>query len=154
MEQGQHQHYISSVESYLGFVSIDKTTFPTAGPSVRSAAYMEDRFPHRVYFLLPCFRTCPTITDRRLDTGDSPSRPIIHIRTQVLNKGLNCVLSCTIAALHCHLSNGKAEDRLLCQVRANLKIVGFAIYSLKKRHLQKIRFTDIRLILLRWVTFL
>ena len=33
MEQGQHQHHISSVESCLGFVSIDKTTFRTADPA-------------------------------------------------------------------------------------------------------------------------
>ena len=37
------------------------------------------------------------------------------------------------------------------EFRENLKIVGFAIY-LQKRHLWKISFTDIRLILLRWVT--
>jgi len=64
-QQGQHQHF--SVESCLGFVSIDKTTFRTAGPSVRSAVYMEDSFPHRVCFLQmsgwnPCFRTYPTKT--------------------------------------------------------------------------------------------
>ena len=35
----------SSVESCRGFVSIDKTIFQTAGPSVGSAAYMEDSFP-------------------------------------------------------------------------------------------------------------
>ena len=33
MEQGQHQYHISSVESCLGFVSIDKTTFRTADPA-------------------------------------------------------------------------------------------------------------------------
>ena len=92
-------------------------------PSAGSAVYMEDSFPHRVCFLQmsgwnPCFRTCPTITDRRLDTGDSPSRPIIHIKTQVLSKGPKCLLSCTTPAFDCHLSNGMAEDRLLCEVRA------------------------------------
>ena len=56
--------------------------------------------------------------DHRLDTGNSPSRPIIHIKTQLLSKGPKCVLSCTISALDCHLSNGMAEDQLLCQVRA------------------------------------
>ena len=39
-------------------------------------------------------------------------------KTQVLGKGPKCVLSCTIPALDHHLSNGMAEDRLLCPVRA------------------------------------
>ena len=84
---------------------------------------MEDNFPHRVCFLQmsgwnPCVRTYPTMTDRKLVTGDSPSMPIIHIKTQVSSKGPKCVLSCSIPALYCHLSTGMAEDRLLCQVRA------------------------------------
>ena len=33
-------------------------------------------------------------------------------------KGPKCVLSCTIPALDCHLSNGMAEDRLLCPIQA------------------------------------
>ena len=39
-------------------------------------------------------------------------------KTQVLGKGPKCVLSCTILALDRHLSNGMAEDRLLCPIRA------------------------------------
>ena len=39
-------------------------------------------------------------------------------KTQVLGKGPKCILSCTIPALDHHLSNGMAEDRLLCPIRA------------------------------------
>ena len=39
-------------------------------------------------------------------------------KTQVLGKGPKCVLSCTIPALDRHLSNGMAEDRFLCPIRA------------------------------------
>ena len=39
-------------------------------------------------------------------------------RTQVLGKGPKCVLSCTIPVLDRHLSNGMAEDRLLCPICA------------------------------------
>ena len=39
-------------------------------------------------------------------------------KTQVLGKGPKCILSCTIPALNCHLSNGMGEDRLLCPIRA------------------------------------
>ena len=39
-------------------------------------------------------------------------------KTQILGKGPKCVLSCTNPALDRHLSNGMAEDRLLCPVRA------------------------------------
>ena len=38
------------------------------------------------------------------------------LKTQVL--GLKCNLSCTIPAINRHLSNGMAEDRLLCPIRA------------------------------------
>ena len=46
IEQGQHQTSFSRVKSYLNFFSIDKTTFRTARPSIRSAANMEDSFSH------------------------------------------------------------------------------------------------------------
>ena len=36
---------------------------------------------------------------------------------RVLDRGPKCVLSCTIPALDRHLSNGMAEDRLLCPIR-------------------------------------
>ena len=39
-------------------------------------------------------------------------------KTQVLGKSHKCMLSCTILALDRHLSNGMAEDRLLCPIRA------------------------------------
>ena len=39
-------------------------------------------------------------------------------KTQVLGKGPKCVLSSTILALDRHLSNGMAEDQLLCPIRA------------------------------------
>ena len=60
IEQGQHQTSFSRVESYLSFVSIDKTTFRTARPSIRSAANMEDSFSRTACFqqtsgLNPCF---------------------------------------------------------------------------------------------------
>ena len=75
IEQGQHQTSFSRVESYLSFVSIDKTTFRTARPSIRSAGNMEDSFSHGPCFrqtsgLNPCFGAFPTTTDHRLDTGD------------------------------------------------------------------------------------
>ena len=39
-------------------------------------------------------------------------------RTQVLGKGLKCVLSCTIPTLNRHLSNVMAEDQLLFPIWA------------------------------------
>ena len=65
-------------------VSIDKTTFQTARPSIRSAGNMEDSFSHGACFrqtsgLNPCFGAGPTTTDHRLDTGESTSRSVIHI---------------------------------------------------------------------------
>ena len=50
IEQGQHQTSFSRVKSYLNFFSIDKTTFRTARPSIRSAANMEDSFSHSACF--------------------------------------------------------------------------------------------------------
>ena len=104
--------WVSRVESRLCFVSIDKTTFRTARPNIRSAAYMEDSFPHRAYFRQmfgrnPCLWTCPTTTDLSFLS-----------KTQVLGKGPTCVLSCTIPTLNRHLSNGMAEDRLLFPIWA------------------------------------
>ena len=123
IEQGQHQTSFSRVESYLSFVSIDKTTFRTARPSIRSADNMEDSFSHSACFretlgLNQCFGACPSTTDHRLDTGDSTSRSVSHIEDASIGQGPKCVLSCTIPALDRHLSNGMAEDRLLCPIRA------------------------------------
>ena len=50
----------SRVEYRLSFVSLDNTSFRTSKPSIGSPAYMEDCFPHHVYFRQtlgrnPCF---------------------------------------------------------------------------------------------------
>ena len=77
MEQAPSTSF-SRVESRLSFVSIDKTSFRTARQNIRSAAYMEDSFPHRT-----CFR-------------QTSGRNSFISNTQVLGKGPRCVLSCTI----------------------------------------------------------
>ena len=84
---------------------------------------MEDSF-----LLHACFRKCRgeshAFEHARLQRNTSWSQVTLRVglsfisKTQVLGKGPKCVLSCTIPALDHHLSNGMAEDRLLCPIRA------------------------------------
>ena len=82
----------SRVESYLSFVSIDKTTFRTARPSIRSAGNTEDSFSHGACFrqtsgISPCFGAGLTTTDHRLDTGEFTSRCVFHIEDASIGQG-------------------------------------------------------------------
>ena len=124
MEQGQHQHYNIIFPAWnlaLVLAALTKPPFELLDQALDQLLTWKTVLLIAFAFCKcqgwnPCFRTCPIITDRRLNTGDSPSRPVIHIKTQVLSKSPKCVLPCTIPALDRHLS--MAEDRLLFPIRA------------------------------------
>ena len=99
----------SRVESRLSFVSIDKTTFRSARPSIGSAAYTED-----------CRGEIHAFEHARLQAEHRWLRVGLSFisKTQVLDKGPKCVLSCTIPVLDRHLSSGMVEDRLLFPIWA------------------------------------
>ena len=85
MEKGHHQRHFPECNIALVLSALIKPHFEPLDQS------SDQMLTWKTVFLIAlasgkcrgeiqAFRTCLTTTDRRLDTGDSPSRPIIHLK--------------------------------------------------------------------------
>ena len=111
MEQRQHQRHFPEWNLALVLSALTK-------PPFESLDQASDQLLTWKTGRNPCFWTCPTTTDHKLDTGDSTSRPVIYIKDASIGQGPEMHAFMHYSSTWPHLSNGMAEDRLLCPIRA------------------------------------